>query len=69
MSGRRFKLADLQVEIQNRRKALVEQGVALPTDEQLRNKGGRRTPEKRQLLQRMTESAQAAGLVPTRRHI
>jgi hypothetical protein len=69
MSGRRFILADLQVEIQNRRKALVEQGVVLPTDEQLRNKGGRRTPEKQQLLQRMTEAAQAAGLVPTRRHI
>lgn len=69
MSVRRFKLADLQIEIQNRRKALVEQGVALPTDEQLRNKGGRRTPEKQQLLQRMTKSAQAAGLVPSRRYI
>jgi hypothetical protein len=69
MSARRFKLADLQFEIQNRRKALAEQGVALPTDEQLRNKGGRRTAEKQQLLQRMTDSAQAAGLVPTRRHI
>jgi hypothetical protein len=69
MSTRRIKLADLQVEIQSRRKALLDQGVALPSDEQLRNKGGRRTQEKQMLLQRMNEAAQAAGVVPAKRYI
>ena len=66
---RRFNFAELQARIQERRKVLVDQGVALPTDEQLRNKGGRRTEEKKYLLQRMTESAATAGTTPTKRHI
>jgi hypothetical protein len=69
MLSRRFKLADLQVEIQGRRKALAEKGIALPTDEQLRNKGGRRTEAKKRLLTKMTESAKAAGIAPAKRHI
>jgi hypothetical protein len=69
MSTCRIKLADLHVEIQSRRKALLGQGVALPTEEQLRNKGSRRTPEKQMLLQRMNEAAQAAESVPTKRYI
>ena len=66
---RRFNFAELQATIQERRKALADQGVALPTDEQLRNKGGRRTAEKKYLLQRMTKSALTAGTAPTKRHI
>ncbi len=66
---RRFDLAELQARIQDRRKELADQGVALPTDEQLRNKGGRRTEEKKYLLQRMTETAVTAGTIPTKRHI
>jgi hypothetical protein len=66
---RRFNLVELQARIQERRKVLADQGVALPTEEQLRNRGGRRTKEKQYLLQRMTESAVIAGTTPTKRHI
>jgi hypothetical protein len=66
---RRFNLVELQATIQERRRALADKGVALPTDEQLRNKGGRRTAEKQYLLQRMTKSAVTAGTTPTKRHI
>jgi hypothetical protein len=66
---RRFNLVELQARIQERRKVLADQGVTLPTDEQLRNKGGRRTEEKKNLLQRMTETAVTAGTTPTKRHI
>ncbi len=66
---RRFNLVELQATIQERRKALADQGVVLPTDEQLRNKGGRRSTEKKYLLQRMTETAVTAGTTPTKRHI
>jgi hypothetical protein len=69
MTTRRVKFVDLQVEIQERKKALLDQGVALPTDEQMRNKGGRRTLEKQMLLQRMNESAIAAGITLTKRYI
>jgi hypothetical protein len=62
-------LVELQATIQERRRALADQGIALPTDEQLRNKGGRRTAEKRYLLQRITASAISAGITPTKRHI
>jgi hypothetical protein len=62
-------LVELQARIQERRKALADEGVALPTDEQLRNKGGRRTLEKKYLLQRMTESAVTTGAIPTKRYI
>lgn len=62
-------MVDLQLEIQGRRKALADEGVVLPTDEQMRNRGGRRTPEKEQLLIRMTESALAAGFTPAKRYI
>lgn len=66
---RRFNLVELQATIQERRKVLADQGVALPTDEQLRNKGGRRTEKKKYLLRRMTESAGTAGATPTKRYI
>jgi hypothetical protein len=69
MLARQFQFADLQIEVQERRKALADQGVLLPTDEQLMNKGGRRTPEKQRLLVRMTESALAAGITPGKRHV
>jgi hypothetical protein len=69
MLDRQFRLVDLQLEVQRRRAALADQGVILPTDEQLRNKGGRRTPEKEQLLIQMTESALAAGITPAKRYI
>jgi hypothetical protein len=69
MLARRFKFGDLQLEIQGRREALAGLSVALPTDESLRNKGGRRTPEKQQLLRRMDQSARAAGLAPILRYI
>jgi hypothetical protein len=69
MRTRRYNFADLQMEVQERRAALLDQGVALPTAEQLRNKGGRRTAEKQYLLQRMTESALVAGISPTKRYI
>jgi hypothetical protein len=62
-------LVELQATIQERRRALADQGIALPTDEQLRNKGGRRTAKKRYLLQRITASAISAGITPTKRHI
>jgi hypothetical protein len=64
-----FNLVELQATVQERRKALAEQGVALPTDEQLRNKGGLRTEKKKYLLQRMSESALSSGTAPTKRHI
>jgi hypothetical protein len=67
--ARQFKFADLQLEVQERRKALADHGVVLPTDEELMNKGGRRTPEKQRLLVRMTESALAAGIIPVKRYI
>jgi len=66
---RRFKLAELQENVQERRKVLAEQGVILPTDDQLRNKGGRRTEAKRQLLKRMTDRAEMAGVTPGKRYI
>lgn len=66
---RRFNLLELQARIQERRKVLADQGVALPTDEQLRNKGGRRTEEKKYLLQRMTETAVTAWTIPPNRYI
>ena len=65
---RRFNLVELQATIRERRKVLADQGVALPSDEQLRNKGGRRTAEKKYLLQRMTKSAVTAGSTPTKRY-
>ncbi len=66
---RRLNLVELQARIQERRKVLADQGVALPTAEQLRNKGGRRTVEKKYLLQRMSQSAAAAGMTPAKRYI
>ncbi len=69
MLARRFKLADLQIEVQARRKALLDQGEVLPTDEQLRNKGGRRSEAKKQLLRRMTDAAKAAGVTPAKRYV
>jgi hypothetical protein len=66
---RRFNLVELQAGVQARLKVLAGQGVALPTDEQLRNKGGRRTSEKKYLLQRMTKSAVTAGTTPAKRYI
>lgn len=66
---RRFNLIELQAGIQERRKELAVQGTSLPTDEQLRNKGGRRTVEKKLLLQRMTESAVTTRTTPAKRYI
>ena len=34
--------------------------------EAMRNKGGRRTPEKRELLRRIEERARAAGIEPSK---
>jgi hypothetical protein len=44
----------------------AELGIAeTPADvEALRNKGGRRTPEKRELLRRVAERARLAGKLP-----
>jgi hypothetical protein len=40
-------------------------GVTKGCDAKARNPGGRRTPEKRELLRRIGERTRAAGLVPS----
>lgn len=69
MTARQCKPAELQIEAQQRRQALLDQGVPLQSDDQLRNKGGRRTEAKKQLLDRMTESALGAFMAPAKRYI
>jgi hypothetical protein len=46
-----------------RRAELAAEGL-LPSDEDLRNRGLNRTPEKRELLRRIDERARAAGKTP-----
>lgn len=69
MAIQRIKFSVLQTRVQKRRKALLANGVALPPDEALRNKGGRRTEAKKELLRRMDEEAKAAGVEPIQRYI
>jgi hypothetical protein len=69
MPIQRIKFSVLQTKVQKRRKALLAEGYALPTDEALRNKGARRTEAKNELLRRMNEQAKAAGVEPARRYI
>lgn len=42
----------------------LAQGVALPPAEVMRNSGERRTPEKREMLRRLQERAEARGQTP-----
>jgi len=52
-------LADIKA-----RKAALDMKDTPEEVEAMRNKGGRRTPEKRELLRRVEERARAAGLEP-----
>ncbi len=42
----------------------LAEGVQLPVPETLRNSGARRTPEKREMLRRLSEHAEARGQKP-----
>jgi hypothetical protein len=58
-----IKLSDLLSDIQSR-KQKIGYADTEGTTEALRNKGGRRRPEKRALLRRVEERAKKAGLEP-----
>lgn len=60
----RISLSDHLKRVRERRAELEADGVVLPTDEALRNKGKSRTPEKRELLDRIEARAIAAGRPP-----
>jgi hypothetical protein len=68
MPVRRFTLKDYVTDVQARRGELASAGVELPTDEELRNKGQRRTAEKRELLRRVEATARATGVAPVKRY-
>jgi hypothetical protein len=67
MNERVFSIAVWQDHVRQRRAELAEQGIVLPTDDELRNTGGRRTEAKRDLLRRMEARAKEAGITPTKR--
>jgi hypothetical protein len=58
-------LKDFLAEVEERKRAL---GIVDTPEsiEAMRNKGGQRTPEKRELLRRVEERARAAGLEPVK---
>ncbi len=58
-----IELSDLLSDIQSRKQELGYADTEAAT-EALRNKGGRRAPAKRALLQRVRERARKAGLDP-----
>jgi len=67
MNERVFTIEEWQDHVRQRRAALAAQGVVLPTDDELRNTGGRRTQAKRELLRRMETRAEEAGITPAKR--
>lgn len=62
MTRRSFEV--FAAEIRARKARLRAAGVRLPSDEEMRNTGRRRTTEKRALLERADERAKAAGREP-----
>ena len=56
--------------LERTRKRKLELGLAETPDgtEAMRNKGARRTPEKRELLRRTEARAKAAGVTPVKSH-
>ncbi len=61
----RVKLDQLLAAIEARKVAIGTRDTPETTDA-LRNKGARRTPEKRELLKRMEDRTRAAGREPVR---
>ncbi len=55
-------------QVEARKVELRASGVRLPPDDEMRNSGRNRTPEKRELLRRCDERAIAAGKKPIRQN-
>lgn len=64
----RYDLNEYLEWVRARKRELETAGVRLPTDEEMRNKGTRRTPEKREFLRRCDERARAAGIPPVKHY-
>lgn len=54
--------------IARRRAKLKAAGVRLPTDDELRNDGSGRSPEKREFLRQIDERAVEAGIEPVKQN-
>ena len=65
-----MRTVDLVVWLTRVRARKAELGIVDTAErvERLRNKGGNRTPEKRELMRRTDERALASGQVPVRSH-
>lgn len=65
---KRILLSEFIRQVEARKVELRASDVRLPPDDELRNSGRDRTPEKRELLRRCDERAIAAGKKPIRQN-